>query len=149
MEIARDPYSMAQLGLIYAKKTPSKISRLGTFKGKFVKKIVFLFNVIFKSIMNGFDLIIMKSFHPPHAHTDRLPKAAVKLIYRSSIQKPDVRLISNLLSHVYRFLRRGLESADRGSLQERAEFADLSFLYNKQLDFSSSFYSIIFFLSSA
>jgi hypothetical protein len=32
MEIARDPYFMAWLGLIYAKKTLSKISRLGTFK---------------------------------------------------------------------------------------------------------------------
>jgi hypothetical protein len=32
MKIARDPYIMAWLGLIYAKKTPSKISRLGTFK---------------------------------------------------------------------------------------------------------------------
>jgi hypothetical protein len=31
MKIARDPYIMAWLGLINAKKTPSKISRLGTF----------------------------------------------------------------------------------------------------------------------
>jgi hypothetical protein len=32
MEIARDPNFLALLGLVYAKKTPSKISRLGTFK---------------------------------------------------------------------------------------------------------------------
>jgi hypothetical protein len=40
MKIARDPYIMAWLGLIYAKKTPSKISRLGTFKSQAYKSNV-------------------------------------------------------------------------------------------------------------
>jgi hypothetical protein len=38
MAIARNPYSMALLGLIYAKKTPLKISRLGTFNERKAKK---------------------------------------------------------------------------------------------------------------
>jgi hypothetical protein len=41
MKIARDPYIMAWLGLIYAKKTPSKISRLGTFKKHLVRNQFF------------------------------------------------------------------------------------------------------------
>ncbi len=53
MEIARDPYSRASLGLIYAKKTPSKISRLGTFKQKILKKLYSWRSVFFIFFASG------------------------------------------------------------------------------------------------